>query len=740
MRAGNVLARWTRPRRRARALALAALVGVLGVAASLDQTGFALEEDIGLDALFRMRGARPAPDEAVIVRFDRDVFARLRGLPERAADWPEPLRGCARDGDGGGGLAGLAQSSGLDRLPRGFQACLVRELTRRGASVIAFDVAFRDDPARREGVPELARALREHGRAVLLEKAVRVRVARAADPARPPAAIQADLLEGPQAELAAAAIATAPFLLPRVGDRVHQFWAVNPALPIPTQLPARALEALAADALARFGRSVGGAAPPGLTPAQALRRDLERFDAELGRRGRLPDRLPGLSAPDLRRLEALARVRQGPAGYYLNFYGPPGSFASVSAADLLLPEPGRPPDGRFADLAGKVVFVGYAELHVPQANDSFPTAFSRDGIDLGGVEIAATGFANLLRGETLRAPPEWARLLLVGLLGFGLVLASCHGRVWRGLALTLALAGGYAGLAALAFVAGGLWLPTVVPLLLLLPLAVGLGQLVHYLGAARWLSIYTPREVGRQLLQGREPAPGQAERREVTVLLTDIVGFTTLAERSAPEAIAALVNRHFTTLTACVEAEAGSVGQFIGDGMMAYWGAPDPQRDHAARACRAALAIRAALAADNRAKAARGEPAVRIRIGVNTGAVTAGNIGAPGRSSYGIVGDAVNTTQRIEQLAKLVWPDEPTAAVLVSAGTRARAGGDDAFRFADAGVHLVRGRQEAVRIFRLEDAAAGADVAAGAAESPTVVRLPAPRAPRGGAPSDDAAA
>jgi class 3 adenylate cyclase len=344
--------------------------------------------------------------------------------------------------------------------------------------------------------------------------------------------------------------------------------------------------------------------------------------------------------------------------------------------------------------------VGYQELAIPQAGDSYPTAFqNRLGVDLSGVEIAATAFSNLLHDEALKALPEWARVALVGVLGVALTLASCLGMVWRGLAATLALAAAYGAVAASAFVLWHVWLPVVVPLLGLLPLAVVLGQVVHYLGAARWLGVYAPRQVSRQLLQGRDFAAGRAQRREVTVMLTDIVGFTTLAERSTPEAVAEFVNRHFTMLTRCVEDEGGTVAQFIGDSVMAFWGAPDPQPDHAARACRAALAIGRALEAENALRQRQDEPLVRMRIGVNTGPVTAGNVGAPGRSNYGIVGDAVNTTQRIEQLAKDVCLDRPTLAVLVSATTRLQAG--DRFRFTDAGAHAVRGRQELVRIFRL---------------------------------------
>ena len=685
-----------------RVLALAALVGAFGAVASLSQIGFALEEDVGLSWLFRLRGSRPAPDEAVVVRFDRDSLARLRSLPSSQDAWPEPLKGCAARF---GGLEVLDEATSLDRVPRALHACLVEELAQQGAAVIAFDLVFRRDPRREQGVAALATALRAHGRVVLLEKAVRVWLPSAPRQTLAGEAMQADLLEGPHLALKAAAIATAPFLLPQGTAQVHQFWAFNPALAIPTQLPMRALEALALPALERLAGSAGESGPSDLIPAEALRRHIDWLHANRGRLGWLLEQgqhanRGGWSEQELRPLRALDQAYGGPDGYYLNFYGPAGTFPTISAADLLAPEDPGPKDLASPDLRGRVVFVGYQELNVPQASDSFPTAFqSRHGVDLSGVEIAATAFANLLHGETLVGLPEWARTILVLVLGCAFTLASCLGTVWRGLVATFALAAAYGAVVFAGFVGWQLWLPVVVPLLGLLPLAIGLGQATHYRGAARWLGVYVPRQVSQHLLKGGEFAAARPQRRELTIMLTDIVGFTTLAERATPEAVTAFVNRHFTMLTHCVEAEGGVVGQFTGDSVMAFWGAPDPRPDHAARACRTALAIAAALKAENGQRQTRGEPTIRMRIGIHTGEVTAGNVGAPGRSSYGIVGDVVNATQRIEQLAKTICHDRPTAAILVSGRTRTQAG--EGFTFVEMGAHALRGRQEIMQIHRL---------------------------------------
>ncbi|HEX6012379.1 MAG TPA: CHASE2 domain-containing protein, partial [Geminicoccaceae bacterium] len=431
------------------------------------------------------RGTRPAPEEAVVVRFDRDALARLRALAEEGPPqaWPQPLAGCR---ERHGGLDRLGDASGLDRLPRVVQACLVEELTRRGAAAIAFDISFRRDPAREEGVQALADAIRAHGRVVLLENAVRNWLPAAVERAKPGAAVQTDVVEKPHAALAAAAVATAPFLLPRGSARVHQSWAFNHALPSPTQLPVRALEALALPAMGKLAAAGGEIVPPATPPAEALRRYTTWF------RSQPADGLEGLrragllSTGEQGLLAALERVYRGPDHHYLGFYGPSGTFPSLSAADLLAPEPRGRGAARAVDLGGRVVFVGYQELAIPQASDSFPTAFqSGHGVNLSGVEIAATSFANLLHGETLRALPEWARVALVAALGVALTLASCLGMVWRGLAATLALVAAYGAVAVALFVLRHVWLPVAVPLLGLLPLAVVLGQVVHYLGAAR---------------------------------------------------------------------------------------------------------------------------------------------------------------------------------------------------------------------------------------------------------------
>ena len=182
-------------------------------------------------------------------------------------------------------------------------------------------------------------------------------------------------------------------------------------------------------------------------------------------------------------------------------------------------------------------------------------------------------------------------------------------------------------------------------------------------------------------------------------MLTDIVGFTTLAEQSAPAAVTDFVNRHFTMLNACVEAEGGTVAQFIGDSVMSFWGAPDPQPDHAARACRAALAIGRGARGRERAPGPRGPGAGphahrhQYRHGHRRQCRRARPQQLRHRRRHG-EHDPADRAAGQDPL-----PDQPTVAILVSARTRALAGAG--FTFVEAGAHEVRGRREPVMIYRL---------------------------------------
>lgn len=214
-----------------------------------------------------------------------------------------------------------------------------------------------------------------------------------------------------------------------------------------------------------------------------------------------------------------------------------------------------------------------------------------------------------------------------------------------------------------------------------------------------WLETYLPRTLVKRLLQKERGESVRSVEREVTVLFTDIQGFTASVEDLPAAETAALLNQHFGLLAASVESEGGTIDKFMGDGLMAFWNAPDRQKDHAERACRAALGIALAVQEDNRTRIAQGKRPLHLRIGIHTGTVVIGNIGAPGRMNYTIVGDAVNTCSRLEALGKTFAGDREVT-ILISADTAERI--PSVFRAESIGSHAVRGRHAPVEVFRLD--------------------------------------
>lgn len=188
----------------------------------------------------------------------------------------------------------------------------------------------------------------------------------------------------------------------------------------------------------------------------------------------------------------------------------------------------------------------------------------------------------------------------------------------------------------------------------------------------RWFETYVPRTLVRRLIASGESGL-TSEEREVTVMFTDLQGFTTLARAISPVASAAYLNLLLARIGPLIEASGGTIDKYTGDGVMAFWGAPEARESHPRDACAAALAMADAVTAFNRARRGAGEGACPMRIGIHTGNVVVGNIGFAGKVDYTIIGSAANTAQRLEQAGRSCIADAEVA-ILVSDATRAAAG------------------------------------------------------------------
>jgi adenylate cyclase len=361
----------------------------------------------------------------------------------------------------------------------------------------------------------------------------------------------------------------------------------------------------------------------------------------------------GTSCPAADRASPLQRaacdVRRGARERMLNFYGPPRSLNIVSAADVL--------QGALPDLRGQAVFIGHVEPYFPNQVDSFLTAVSRpDGLDLSGVEIAATAYLNLLRHESLQqALPA---LLAAALLVSALVLAALFlPRQPAGAAVLAVLLIGACGAGVLAaFRQAQLWLPLAPWPVQVLTAAFGAlafrarasGRERARVAAA--FSQYLPAHVVRQVVRAGDAAdqPLTARRLRAVCLVSDAAGYTGIAERLGTDALGELVNRYYATLLAPIGAEGGIVTDIVGDSALALWPLTHAGISQRLRACRAALGIQQALAGF----VAPGGDTVPTRIGLHVGELMLGPVGAAGHFEYRAIGDVVNTASRIEALNK----------------------------------------------------------------------------------------
>jgi adenylate cyclase len=213
--------------------------------------------------------------------------------------------------------------------------------------------------------------------------------------------------------------------------------------------------------------------------------------------------------------------------------------------------------------------------------------------------------------------------------------------------------------------------------------------------AIKEFSKYVPRTLVARLVRSGASAADSVER-ELTIMFTDIAGFTTLSERMNAVETAAVLNEHFDIVCSCIEATGGTVDKFLGDGVMAFWGAPEDDPVHAVNAVRAARQIAAAIHSNNMARKARHKAPMQLRIGIHTGRVVVGNIGGGGRQNYTLVGDAVNVAQRLEQMGREVANPAEEVVVVASATVMAATAGEA--HFLPAGTHVLRGRERPIAI------------------------------------------
>jgi len=390
---------------------------------------------------------------------------------------------------------------------------------------------------------------------------------------------------------------------------------------------------------------------------------------------------------------------------HINYLGREGSFATVSAATVLA---GKVPAESFRD---KVVLVGSSAL---ATYDLKSTPLSAN---MTGVEKNATVVANVLHGDFITRAPQSVDVLAVLVVGLAAAVLLRRGDARAsffalGGMVLLLVAGSQA-----TFSLAGLRMNLTYPLLTLLTNgAYVVGD--RYLREERrtrqirqLFSSYVAPQVVDELI--RRPELGQVggRREEVTVLFADVRGFTPFAEHRSPEAVVGQLNLYLEQIVEVALHWQGTLDKFVGDAVVVYWGAPLPQSDHAERAVRCALHLRQRLGQLAAVRAAAGETVFEVGIGINTGEVLVGNIGATGRKmDYTVIGDAVNLAARVEGLTRRYNTD-----VLLTRFTldeiRARVEQGRIGHVAIRGVEEVevKGREQRVEVYEVASLAEGED-------------------------------
>jgi adenylate cyclase len=630
-------------RRAAIGLAVGLITGLAGALFGLSNWGGTFERSVGLSWLFKMRGAVPAPPEVAVVAIDGRTGDQL-GLPSLPRDWSRKVH-----------------------------ARLVDELTRQGASAIVFDMQF-NTPKVAADDQVFAKAVDASDRVVLIELVTGKRQPLTDESGRPTGSIWVEELVQPLPTLVASAKGLATFPLPKIDASVYEFWAFKESVGDAPTLPAVALQIHALKAYPAWASLVGQLNVPDLAPlprdtnqvgkATQVRSLMRSLRSVFERDPEARDRLAGLiengsgqrSPEEQKLLKALLGLYSGNDHRMVNFYGPPGSIRTIPYQAVMKEAEGNSGKQTF-DFRGKTVFVGFSDLYDPGHPDRFYTVFtSDDGVDLSGVEIAATAFGNLLTDSSIKLLGAWETLAL--LVSFGMIIGmlAYFLPAMMGVPLAIVLAFAYAATAQWLFNAGDHWMPLAIPLLAQFPLALFLGLMGQYLlerhrgqRISKALSYYVPESVARDLTNNQSKPDAFNKVVYGTCFATDMSGFSTISEQLPPDKLAVFLNDYFDTLAKALKQHQVDVTEFRADAIMCAWTADKPTVEVRRKAVLAALGAAKAIE-DFKQRNAMLQAA--LRVGLEAGHFYIGHAGGGGHFVFSIVGDTANTASRIESLNK----------------------------------------------------------------------------------------
>jgi len=626
-----------------KAVILGVITGLVGLVLNFLPFGLDLEENIGLGIFFKLRGVRRPPPEVIVVSIDKESADNL-GLPDDPRKWP-----------------------------RSFHSRVVDILSRQGASAIAFDLLFNESHSEEEDML-FANSMRNARNVVLAEllRSERIPLSDKEGPARGEVAMIQKV--PPVPILAQMAAAVAPFPLPKVPVRVNQYWKFKTDSGNTPTLPVVLFHIFSLDVYDEFIQLLEEVRPQevenlpkhkeaipsfGTERLLVAFRDLFEHDPTIGKLmlNELEKRHPKASDPKKHRLmESLIKIYQSPASQYLNYYGPSHTITTLPYYRVFRYGE-EPDDGLNINLRGKVVLIGLSERYRVDQKDGFHTVFSGpSGVDISGVEIAATACANIIENMPVQPSGYLSYLAIILLWGVVIgILCRLIPAFW-GLLSVIGLGMLYLMIAAYLFKMFGTWYPVVIPLLVQLPFA--------FFGAVLWkyrdisterrnirkaFGYYLPDSVVEKLSKDIANIRSQSQIVFGICLSTDAEHYTALSEAMDPQELSTFMNRYYEAIFEPIKSHGGFVSNVVGDSMLAMWVATHTDPGLRKQACLAAIDIATAVTRFNQSSEALPLP---TRVGVHAGEIFLGNIGAADHYEYRPVGDIVNTATRIEGLNK----------------------------------------------------------------------------------------
>lgn len=632
-----------------RTLFVAMLVIIVGLVTAISPFGRWLEEDIGLPWLFQLRGELPTPNEVAVISIDQNS-ARELNFPAKPRKWP-----------------------------RHYHGMLVGQLTAHGATAIGFDIIF-DEPRNPEHNQQFARAMQQANNVVLFQY-LRQEIAK--DNLNGLVQGRIEKLVSPIPILAESAHGLSPFPLPKVPAKVNHFILYKeslgnmPTLPVTMlQLYARSVHGDLVELINQFEPAIADKIRrkwgndtsdrnqhQGIQHIVSHLRDVFRQHPELGEKIKmqLAQSESNYSSRQLKQIKALLYIYTAPESLYLNFYGGYGSIKTIPYHQVLSSDPAQPT----IDVKDKAVFVGFSEQFQPAQKDGFYTVFTEEnsGSDISGVEIIATAFANLLEQNAITVPDGHTEILLLVAWAILISVVLRFGSALIQLPITILLALGHGGVVYYSFVVHAFWLPFLTPIIIQLLLA----SLVTFLWKYRQLhherqiireafGYHLPIEVVDQIAEGVNHVTRPGEKVHGIVMATDAQQYTTLSEQLTPDQLQQLMNEYYETLFKPIRDHHGIVSDVVGDAAMAIWATAATSREddrllQHQRACLAALVAQKTIDQFNQA---RPQNALPTRIGLDSGEIVVGHIGALDHYEYRAIGDIVNTASRIEGVNKIL--------------------------------------------------------------------------------------